>query len=266
MADEEAEIRRMAEIADAINAILEAEPGSDAEASTAPAADMPAQAAAADMASAEMSTAEIPAAGMPSAADAVLDQITGTPAAAAEGDVRIAADDLDAAIAAEFKDNPPAAEDDHFGPPPEMDFSAEPPVNNAVDRAVRSGSQMDNLSIRMQDTLAELRSNTGSDFQGSDAVLADMEAARGALVNEMRGQIEQIVSETQARRQAIMQELEQLESRSQMVQDELAVMLVRFESNLDELHRRYFASAKVNSERLTRYREFLQYLLDERGL
>ena len=63
-----------------------------------------------------------------------------------------------------------------------------------------------------------------------------------------------------------MQELEQLENRSQMVQDELAVMLVRFESNLDELHRRYFASAKVNSERLTRYREFLQYLLDERGL
>ena len=245
MADEEGEIRRMAEIADAINAILEAD---QPQAVPAGGKDTPSQ-----------PENEMSAADASEAADAgPVDDV-------------IAADDLDAAIAAEFaKDGDFAAAeatvDDPFGPVPELDLPGAPPVNNAIGQDVRAGSEMADLSMRMQDTLAEIRAQSSEAWIGAEDLLAEMEAARAAMVADVRGQIQAISDATQKRREVIMAELTELENQSMMARDEMEIMLVKFEASLGELQSRYFQSAEVEKDRLARYREFLQFLLDERGL
>ena len=236
MADEEGEVRRMAEIADAINAILESEPS---------VGDTPAQEAAP----------------------------TPEQAPELETGANSPADTLDAAIAAEFATDgelasPPQVTpaDDPFGPAPNLDLPGKIDTNMAIGQDVRVGSDMANLSLRMQDTLSEIRHQANEAWQGADDLLAEMEKARASLVADVRGQIQTIASETQKRRQTIMQELEQLESQSLMARDEMEVMLVKFETSLTELHSRYFHNAESERERLARYREFLQFMLDERGL
>ena len=132
--------------------------------------------------------------------------------------------------------------------------------------AVRLGSDMANLSLRMQDTLSEIRHQANEAWQGADDLLGEMEKARASLVADVRSQIQTIATDTQKRRQTIMQELEQLESQSLMARDEMEVMLVKFETSLMDLHSRYFHNAESERERLGRYREFLQFMLDEREL
>tara|TARA_B110000971_G_scaffold208036_1_gene232819 strand:+ start:1058 stop:1798 length:741 start_codon:yes stop_codon:yes gene_type:complete len=246
MADEDGEVRRMAEIADAINAILEAEPTVGDTPSTAP-----------------EGIPQTPQNGASQDLPDSLDLEVGTQEA----------DNLDAAIAAEFAAtadvNPkPSPLDDPFGPAPDLDLpgTIEPSINMAIGQDVRAGSDMANLSMRMQDTLSEIRHQANEAWQGADDLLAEMEKTRAELVADVRGQIETIGSETQKRRQTIMQELEQLESQSLMARDEMEMMLVKFETSLVNLHTRYFHNAESERERLARYREFLQFMLDERGL
>lgn len=242
MADEESEIRRMAEIADAINSILEAEP--------ARIGDTPSQAGAVEPATEPDDAAN----------DAVADE-------APVND--IIASDLDAAIAAEFAeggagDTPP--QDDAFGPVPALDLPGVHAPNHAIGQEVLPGSEMADLSMRMQDTLAEIRNQSNAAWAGADDLLAEMETARTALVTDLRGQISQIEQETQKRRQQIMEQLEALESQSLMARDEMEIMLVKYENSLSDMHKKYFDNAQTERERLGRYREFLQFLLDERGL
>ena len=255
MADEEGEIRRMAEIADAINAILEAEPS---------VGDTP-SGSASPQAAAKAAEPQEPTQDLPSSisVDAAVEN---TPEETSQ------AEDLDAAIAAEFAAEaspPPAAsnpQDDPFGPVPTLDLPGEIAPQAAIGQAARAGSDMENLSLRMQDTLSEIRHQANEAWQGADDLLGEMEKARAGLVLDVREQIQAIASETQKRRQSIMQELEQLESQSLMARDEMEMMLVKFETSLVDLHKRYFHNAEAERERLARYREFLQFMLDERGV
>ena len=246
MADEEGEIRRMAEIADAINAILEADAPSEEPV------------AANENAGTDNATSADETANMNAAVDA-----------APQDDV-LAADDLDAAIAAEFAREgnkgglpPEDMTQDPFGPTPDLDLSA---PNHAVGQNVRADSEMASLSLRMQDTLAEIRMEANQSWAGADELLAEMEAARAAMVNDVRSQIQAIADATQKRREGIMAELSELENQSMLARDEMEIMLVKFEATLGGLQSKYFQSAEVEKERLGRYRDFLQFLLDERGL
>ena len=182
-------------------------------------------------------------------------------------------EDLDAAIAAEFgaetamaDDSPDNKPDDPFGPPPTLDLPAAAPTNDEIGREVRADSQMSHLSMRMQDTLHELRSKSGEEYGNASELLADMESARSAIAAQMREQIDRFAEDTRARKQRILEELDQLESQSLMARDEMEMMLVNFENSLTDLHGRYFANAEDERARLERYREFLQFLLAERGL
>lgn len=251
MADEESEIRRMAEIADAINAILEAEPDAVGDTPSLPANPQTSESTPADSASLD-------------AADAPQDmpQDNTTPENASADPVT---DELDAAIAAEFSEAP-TPDTDPFGPTPALDLPGISSPNHAIDQNVRSGSEMADLSMRMQDTLAEIRNQSSVAWAGADDLLAEMETARAELVGDIRGQISQIEQATQARRQAVLQQLEELESQSLMARDEMEMLLVKYEASLTEMHNRYFQNAQSERDRLARYREFLQFLLDERGM
>ena len=117
----------------------------------------------------------------------------------------------------------------------------------------------------MQDTLAEIR--TGNIIHGADNqdMLAQMTAARDAVVAAMRAQIEQLNQETVERKASISEHLQQLESQNSLLRDEMEIKILQFEDELKQIQQKYFENAVTDSDRLDRYREFLKYLLTERG-
>ena len=258
MADEESEIRRMAEIADAINAILDADPVGDTPAEGAPSPRNPTPTT---TPSANPDTA--PAA---TRADASVDDMADEMAPDMAGD-------LDAAIAAEMgaQNAPktsgamPAEDAGDFGPVPDIDFGAVAPTNNEIGREVHPDSHMADLSLRMQDTLAEIRSGSLIHGSSNQEMLAQMEAARDGIVAAMREKIDQLNTETASRKQAIMEHLQQLESQNSLLRDEMEIQVLKFEDELKSIQQKYFENTVTDGDRLDRYREFLKYLLTERG-
>ena len=260
MADEESEIRRMAEIADAINAILDADPVGDTPAQGAPIARD-------EAANTENTSTET----IEAVDDMPDDSLAANDAIAPDAEITDAnsdyhvADDLDAAIAAELGRDGDDAADGHFGPVPDIDFGADAPTNNEIGREVHADSQLADLSLRMQDTLAEIR--TGNIIHGADSqdMLAQMTAARDAVVAAMRAQIEQLNQETAERKASISEHLQQLENQNSLLRDEMEIKILQFEDELKQIQQKYFENAVTDSDRLDRYREFLKYLLTERG-
>jgi hypothetical protein len=254
MADEESEIRRMAEIADAINAILDADPVGDtpAEGASSPRNPTP-------TATPSANPDTTPAA---TRADASVDDMADKMAG-----------DLDAAIAAEMgaQNAPetsaamPVEDVGGFGPVPDIDFGAVAPTNNEIGREVHPDSHMADLSLRMQDTLSEIRSGLLIHGSSNQEMLAQMEAARDGIVAAMREKIEQLNTETASRKQAIMEHLEQLESQNSLLRDEMEIQVLKFEDELRAIQQKYFENTVTDGDRLDRYREFLKYLLTERG-
>ncbi len=244
MADEESEIRRMAEIADAINAILDADP----------VGDTPAQGA------------SVPRNDTAFGAS----QSSGEEAASAavETTAQELPDDLDASIAANTAIAAEPGDDngvDYTDPAPRIDATADAPINNEIGREVRAGSQMAELSVRMQSMLAEIRAGNALDGSDNKELLAQIEAARDAIVASVRGKIDALNSETAARKQAILEQFEQLERQNSLIRDELEIEILKFEDELKQMQQKYFKNAANDGDRLDRYREFLKYLLSERG-
>lgn len=258
MADEESEIRRMAEIADAINAILDADPVGDtpAEGASSPRNPTPTTTPSANPDTAPAATR----------ADASVDDMADEMAPDMAGD-------LDAAIAAEMgaQNAPetsgamPAEDAGDFGPVPDIDFGAVAPTNNEIGREVHPDSHMADLSLRMQDTLAEIRSGSLIHGSSNQEMLAQMEAARDGIVAAMREKIDQLNTETASRKQAIMEHLQQLESQNSLLRDEMEIQVLKFEDELKSIQQKYFENTVTDGDRLDRYREFLKYLLTERG-
>ncbi|MCH1486137.1 MAG: hypothetical protein L7V29_01220 [Alphaproteobacteria bacterium] len=258
MADEESEIRRMAEIADAINAILDADPVGDtpAEGASSPRNPTPTTTPSANPDTAPAATR----------ADASVDDMADdmTPDMAGDLDAAIAAE-MGAQNAHETSGAIPAEDAGDFGPVPDIDFGAVAPTNNEIGREVHPDSHMADLSLRMQDTLAEIRSGSLIHGSSNQEMLAQMEAARDGIVAAMREKIDQLNTETASRKQAIMEHLQQLESQNSLLRDEMEIQVLKFEDELKSIQQKYFENTVTDGDRLDRYREFLKYLLTERG-
>ena len=258
MADEESEIRRMAEIADAINAILDADPVGDtpAEGASSPRNPTP-------TATPSANPDTTPAA---TRADASVDDMADEMAPDMAGDLDAAiAAELGAQNAPETSATMPAEDAGDFGPVPDIDFGAVAPTNNEIGREVHPDSHMADLSLRMQDTLAEIRSGSLIHGSSNQEMLAQMEAARDGIVAAMREKIDQLNTETASRKQAIMEHLQQLESQNSLLRDEMEIQVLKFEDELKSIQQKYFENTVTDGDRLDRYREFLKYLLTERG-
>jgi len=81
----------------------------------------------------------------------------------------------------------------------------------------------------------------------------------------MREKIDQLNTETASRKQAIMEHLQQLESQNSLLRDEMEIQVLKFEDELKSIQQKYFENTVTDGDRLDRYREFLKYLLTERG-
>lgn len=256
MADEDIEARRMSEIADAINTILQNDPAETKTASQSKAKPTPAN----DDGSDDALDAAI-------AAEIVLEtgSVTADPASDSAGE----ADGTDPQNSLA----PEVSLDDPFGASATFDAGAGANVDttediiddgDATDMAnPQKDSDLSLLSFRMQETLADLQS--GSDpSEGTRELLDDMQSLRTQVMADVRQEIENLTDAAQERQAMIQEELRRLETQSQTVRDAVEGHLIKFETVLDDLHRQYFKNAKAQRIRVDRYREFLQFLLKER--
>tara|TARA_X000000950_G_scaffold251569_1_gene313026 strand:- start:652 stop:1503 length:852 start_codon:yes stop_codon:yes gene_type:complete len=283
MADEDSEARRMSEIADAINTILQ----NDAPAPDPVEASDPLKSGSAD--------SETPIAETPVTEKGVPD---GTEPADVQNDTQNDenGNDLEAAIAAEFadtsetetSDTPPPdtpdsdtsnienedvvpAADDPFGPPVTLGLEDAPTdrptgaSHGIASETAQKNSDLSLLSLRMQETLSDLQSGKGYG-DGTSELLQDMKLARAQVMADVRHEIENLAEATRDRQAMIHEEMRQLEAQSQLVRDTVEIQLIKLETALDELHQKYFKNAEAERTRMDRYREFLQFLLEERGL
>jgi hypothetical protein len=113
--------------------------------------------------------------------------------------------------------------------------------------------------------LAEIRTGNLIHGASNQEMLGQMEAARNAIVAATREKVEQLNSETASRKQAILEHFEQLESQNSLLRDEMEIQILKFEDELKQIQQKYFENAVTDGDRLDRYREFLKYLLTERG-
>ena len=276
MAEEDSEARRMSEIADAINTILQNDPAEPEAAPPTPAPQEAADPAAGDdLASggdldAAIAAEFAPETGPetkpetgPEAGDTLTDE-------ASEDTNNDTGSETDSA-AAQGHEGLGVAADDPFGPPATLDADAN---NDGPDDGPDNGSNtgtdkphkdsdLSLLSLRMQETLSDLQS--GSDHgDGTRELLQDMKLVRAQVMADVRQEIENLAEATRDRQAMIHEEMRHLEAQSQMVRDAVEIQLIKFETALDELHQKYFKNAEAERIRMDRYREFLQFLLKER--
>jgi hypothetical protein len=257
MAEEDSEARRMSEIADAINTILQNDP---AEPQTTPQEAAPQPMA--DPASGDDLDAAIAAEFAPEAGTET-DPETEPGSEEATKDVSAETDGADA----QSHEGLGVAADDPFGPPATLDTDAtHDRSNNEPDTDVdkpQKDSDLSLLSLRMQETLSDLQS--GNDHgDGTRELLQDMKLVRAQVMADVRQEIENLAEATRDRQAMIHEEMRHLEAQSQMVRDAVEIQLIKFETALDELHQKYFKNAEAERIRMDRYREFLQFLLKER--
>lgn len=263
MAEEDSEARRMSEIADAINTILQNDPA-EPEAAPQEATD---PAAGDDLASGGDLDAAIAAEFAPETGPEAGDTLTDEASEDTNNDTGSETD----SAAAQGQEGLGVVVDDPFGPPATLDTHAN---NDGPDDGPGNGSNtgtdkphkdsdLSLLSLRMQETLSDLQS--GSDHgDGTRELLQDMKLVRAQVMADVRQEIENLAEATRDRQAMIHEEMRHLEAQSQMVRDAVEIQLIKFETALDELHQKYFKNAEAERIRMDRYREFLQFLLKER--
>ena len=268
MAEEDSEARRMSEIADAINTILQNDPAEPEAAPPTPAPQEAADPAAGDdLASGGDLDAAVAAEFAPETEPEARDTMTEEASEDTNNDTGSETD----SAAAQGHEGLGVAADDPFGPPATLDTDANNDgADDGPDNGSNSGidkphkdSDLSLLSLRMQETLSDLQS--GSDHgDGTRELLQDMKLVRAQVMADVRQEIENLAEATRDRQAMIHEEMRHLEAQSQMVRDAVEIQLIKFETALDELHQKYFKNAEAERIRMDRYREFLQFLLKER--
>lgn len=201
MANEEDEFRKMAEIADAINDILE---------------------------TGETDTGDIPE---------------------SESSKFTVDDGLEAAIAADLA-----------SPQDKQDEADNISSNKSGD------SDLHLLSLRMRDTLAELRNDTEDTATATEALLGRMQEARDTMLEDMRRSITDFGARIGTREAVIQQEIGQMNQEFADLRTELEMMAVKYHQKNTKTHENYQENYEIERQRVNRYRDFLQFLLRERGI
>ena len=256
MADEDIEARRMSDIADAINTILQNDP---AETDTASQSKAKPTSANDDGAEHELDAA-IAAEIVPETGSVAANPAS-NPTGEAEG-----TDPQNSAA-------PAVSPDDMCGSPETLDAGAGTD-DDTTDGTIDDGDATDTanpqkdsdlslLSLRMQETLADLQS--GNDpSEGTRELLEDMKSLRAQVMADVCQEIDNLTDAARERPAMIQEELRRFEAQSQTARDAVESHLIKFETVLDDLHQQYFKNAKAQRIRVDRYREFLQFLLKER--
>lgn len=138
--------------------------------------------------------------------------------------------------------------------------------NTEAESAARSLDSTDLaiLSLRMRDTLAELKNEHGDNLEATEALMSRMEGARDMLLEELDATFQSLEKKIAARKSVINQEIDRIYQEIATTRSEMELMAARFQQNTAKTHESYNEIFLEERKRVERYREFLTFMLRER--
>jgi len=149
--------------------------------------------------------------------------------------------------------------------PPPLSFAqpemSEPPP---APKPAKDNTDLHTLSLRMRDTLADLK-NENHAQHATQKLFEQMKQTRDAMFVEMRKSIADFAERAGAQQASIAQAVDQMNQEMADIRAELEMMVVRYHQQNGDIHKAYTEHFANERQRIGRYREFLQFLLRERG-
>ena len=120
------------------------------------------------------------------------------------------------------------------------------------------------LSLRMRDTLAELKSEHGDTLEATENLIGKMALSVDGLVEEMHSSLGALEKKITSRKATINQEIDRIYQEIAMTRSELELLVSKFQNDTAENHKTYNDIFSEERSRVERYREFLSFMIRDK--
>ena len=120
------------------------------------------------------------------------------------------------------------------------------------------------LSLRMRDTLAELKSQHGDTLEATENLIGKMALSVDGLVEEMHSSLGTLEKKITSRKATINQEIDRIFQEIAMTRSELELLVSKFQNDTAENHKTYNDIFSEERSRVERYREFLSFMIRDK--
>ena len=156
---------------------------------------------------------------------------------------------------AEVMSDPLSVEDN---PDISSDMTADEPFDKFLD------NDMAFLSLRMRDTLAELKSEHGDTLEATESLIGKMALSLDGLVEEMHSSLGSLEKKITSRKASINQEIDRIYQEIATTRSELELLVSKFQNDTAENHKTYNDIFSEERGRVERYREFLSFMIRDK--
>ena len=156
---------------------------------------------------------------------------------------------------AEVMSDPLSVEDN---PDISSDMTADEPFDKFLD------NDMAFLSLRMRDTLAELKSEHGETLEATESLIGKMALSLDGLVEEMHSSLGSLEKKITSRKASINQEIDRIYQEIATTRSELELLVSKFQNDTAENHKTYNDIFSEERGRVERYREFLSFMIRDK--
>ena len=120
------------------------------------------------------------------------------------------------------------------------------------------------LSLRMRDTMAELKSQHGDTLEATENLIGKMALSVDGLVEEMHSSLGTLEKKITSRKATINQEIDRIFQEIAMTRSELELLVSKFQNDTAENHKTYNDIFSEERSRVERYREFLSFMIRDK--
>ncbi len=156
---------------------------------------------------------------------------------------------------AEVMTDPLSVEDN---PDLSSEMTADEPFDKFLD------NDMAFLSLRMRDTLAELKSEHGDTLEATESLIGKMALSVDGLVEEMHSSLGSLEKKITSRKASINQEIDRIYQEIATTRSELELLVSKFQNDTAENHKTYNDIFSEERGRVERYREFLSFMIRDK--
>lgn len=156
---------------------------------------------------------------------------------------------------AEVMTDPLSVEDN---PDLSSEMTADEPFDKFLD------NDMAFLSLRMRDTLAELKSEHGDTLEATESLIGKMALSVDGLVEEMHSSLGALEKKITSRKASINQEIDRIYQEIATTRSELELLVSKFQNDTAENHKTYNDIFSEERGRVERYREFLSFMIRDK--
>ena len=143
------------------------------------------------------------------------------------------------------------------------DLSSEMTENEPFDKFL--DNDMAFLSLRMRDTLAELKSEQGDTLEATENLIGKMALSVDGLVEEMHSSLGALEKKITSRKASINQEIDRIYQEIATTRSELELLVSKFQNDTAENHKTYNDIFSEERSRVERYREFLSFMIRDKN-